>query len=265
LYAARTQQADRIREALPAIRDLFQQDKRDEAVNRMRELGIPPEHIRCPCPHLQQPRQPAIATPAPRLQPVCHPGTERPYAARPAALAALWQSAAAGVPGNARGALMIGFRCHGLPLGCVTEPAIKAPKGKRQRAGESRKLQFAADYPERGNQLEFDFMLGLDSGGCPHPLHSEFEIQMPDENEGRAAAIASPPAPVPNQPNFEPAPRIPPDWFKKGYPPASGPKDHKPGAGQRARSRDPEREHEPFGRAPERSHVVTYRAFGRNQ
>jgi hypothetical protein len=46
LYAARTQQADRIREALPAIRDLFQQDKRDEAVNRMRALGIPPAQIR---------------------------------------------------------------------------------------------------------------------------------------------------------------------------------------------------------------------------
>src|SRR5437763_3727148 len=40
LYAARTQQADRIREALSAIRDLFQQDRRDEAVSRMRALGM---------------------------------------------------------------------------------------------------------------------------------------------------------------------------------------------------------------------------------
>jgi hypothetical protein len=46
LYATRTQQADRIKEALPAIRDLFQQGKREEAVSRLRELGVPPEHIR---------------------------------------------------------------------------------------------------------------------------------------------------------------------------------------------------------------------------
>jgi hypothetical protein len=109
LYAARGQQADRVKEALPAFRDLFQQGKREEAVSRLRGLGLPPEQVRA----LVR----IYSNPGSRLSPrqlrdfksVRHTGAEGPYAAGPPALPALRQSATAGVPGYARAGAVNGY------------------------------------------------------------------------------------------------------------------------------------------------------------
>jgi len=69
------------------------------------------------------------------------------------------------------------------PAGLRHRTSDQAPKGKAQRAGESRKLQLRADYPERV-QREFDFMLEFGFRRLPAPAHFRIPDQMPDENEG---------------------------------------------------------------------------------